>query len=460
MTVKNVPSFTDKFIKSLNPNGTAYRKYDGLNDPSLKGFHVQVSPSGNKTFTLSFTSPELFELDSDGSIKTDSRGKSIKKRRFYKLGTYPDISLKDARDKCRELRSFITENIDPVEELERKRLKEQHENDVRNKQGTVEQLFHFYIKDLELDEKASANEVTRIYLCDIHGVIGHMKTKDVSKRDCAKVIKNVADRGSVTMANRVRSYLHAAFTFGIFAEDEPRWMEQVPYFGLKHNPVAQTRRPLKSERVGERALSRDEIKILLTSLDKNVMKPSFTLALKLLVSTGQRVRQLLEAEWSEINFEEKIWEIPEKRNRKGAAPPKRHAVALTGFHVRLLKQLRGLSDGKYLFPNEQGDGPLDDERLRKALTRFCKPNNYSDGIEKFTLRDIRRTWKTLAASIGLELELRNRIQGHALSDVGSRHYDRYNYLNEKRAGMERYTNWLESVIRGDSNVIPLSRTGN
>jgi len=52
----------------------------------------------------------------------------------------------------------------------------------------------------------------------------------------------------------------------------------------------------------------------------------------------------------------------------------------------------------------------------------------------------------LAGSIGIDLEVRNRIQGHAMTDVGSVHYDRWGYLPEKRRAMEQWATWLEALV--------------
>ncbi|MBN0690714.1 integrase, partial [Pseudomonas aeruginosa] len=64
----------------------------------------------------------------------------------------------------------------------------------------------------------------------------------------------------------------------------------------------------------------------------------------------------------------------------------------------------------------------------------------------FTLRDIRRTCKTLMAKAGLTKELRDRIQGHAFNDVSSKHYDRYDYFQEKKRGLDRWAAWLEKNV--------------
>lgn len=58
----------------------------------------------------------------------------------------------------------------------------------------------------------------------------------------------------------------------------------------------------------------------------------------------------------------------------------------------------------------------------------------------------RRTWKTLAGQIGISKEDRDRLQNHAQGDVSSVHYDRYDYLKEKRAAMLQWGTWFEATI--------------
>jgi integrase len=67
-------------------------------------------------------------------------------------------------------------------------------------------------------------------------------------------------------------------------------------------------------------------------------------------------------------------------------------------------------------------------------------------MPSFSARDLRRTFKTLAGSMGLPLEMRNRVQGHALVDVGSVYYDRFDYLDKKREAMEEWASCLGKII--------------
>lgn len=443
---------TDITVRALKPRKHVYRIRE-KGHPEAKGFGVAVSPSGTKTFFISFTSPEAVN-QSETPL-----------RRQMALGKYPGTSLSDAREKARNARNLIEDGKDPVLEKQRmeaeaefkKELQEEKER-LENSLGTVGQLFEFYIKDMEADGKRSAGSVRAIYEYNVAPVIGNKKTRDVTLDDCADIITSVAERGAVVQANRVRSYLRAAFEFGLAAHQMPRWRRKVPEFGLHFNPAAQTRRAVR-ETEGDRYLSKDEVLDFWKRSEKE-MNPNTALSLKLLLATGQRVEEVLGATWSEFDLDEQLWTIPGKRRKSRHKTVKDHLVPITEFHIELLRQIQEFSEGdNYLFPKTMKHGrvrePRSSDSLSQAVRRFCVPQDkYRRPIEKtvrkgftrFTPRDIRRTWKTLTGSMGLGLDIRNRIQGHALRDVGSLHYDRYDYLDEKREAMRRWSDWLKELV--------------
>ena len=69
-----------------------------------------------------------------------------------------------------------------------------------------------------------------------------------------------------------------------------------------------------------------------------------------------------------------------------------------------------------------------------------------DVVSRMTNRDLRRTWKTLAGKAGISKDIRDRIQNHSLHDVSSKHYDRWNYLTEKRDAMNRWDMFVRELI--------------
>jgi integrase len=122
--------------------------------------------------------------------------------------------------------------------------------------------------------------------------------------------------------------------------------------------------------------------------------------------------------------------------------------------LKALHEITGESD--YLFPAGRGaDGPKRTDSLGYAIRRFCKDTEF----EKFTARDLRRTVKTLMGKAGISKETRDRLQNHKLSDTSSKHYDRYDYLAEKRAAVAIWESMLTAMIEGKKpKVVPLSKT--
>jgi hypothetical protein len=74
-------------------------------------------------------------------------------------------------------------------------------------------------------------------------------------------------------------------------------------------------------------------------------------------------------------------------------------------------------------------------------------------IPVVTNRDLRRTWKTLAGKAGVSKEIRDRLQNHTLQDVSSKSYDRWNYMPEKRAGMEKWGVFVEDMLNKKASEI-------
>ena len=136
-----------------------------------------------------------------------------------------------------------------------------------------------------------------------------------------------------------------------------------------------------------------------------------------------------------------------------------HLIPLNNLAIQTLENLQLISGSyTYLFPAYRS-GYVDNKHmfgttLCKIVYDFCSSQK---DVSKFTPRDIRRTVKTLMGEAGISKEIRDRLQNHALYDVSSKHYDRYDYLYEKRQGMETWNDYLEIILDPKKNVIPISK---
>ena len=415
---------TDKAIRSSKPRDSVYRLREV--GGGVKGFGVTIAPAGSKTFFLGYTAP--------GSAK----------RTQINLGRYPATGLKDARQRAYEAREALSRGIDPRDQVRDQAIAQE----ALNNRGTVSDLFDVYVRDLELDEKRSAKEVRRIYIKHIGPVIGDKLVATVTTDDVLDVVTPIVRRGSPVHADNVRAYLRAAFELGIHAKNIARWRGQIPDFDHTHNPVAATRRAVKRKPVGNRSLDWAEICAIWSAPGLSL---SSRMTLQLLISTGQRVEEILQAPWHEFDLAENVWSIPAERRKTRSSSSEPHVVPLAEFHLSLLDRLKGAApDPEWLFPHQNLKQPRNADALCQATRRFCAKN----GIKPFAPRDCRRTFKTLTGSIGIDLELRNRLQGHAMTDVGSIHYDRWSYLPEKRKAMELWANTLSEKLPRGTNSEP------
>lgn len=409
---------TDRTIRDAKPKATVYRLRDA--NVVCRGFGVTIAPSGAKTFFLSYTSPE------DG------------KRKQVSIGQFPALTLKEARLKAGTLREAVNSGKDLAVEKKQAIASRMEQRAL----GTLGNLIDLYIADLETDGKRTAKEVRRIQGKDIPPALLARPAHLITKDDILDTLTPIAQRGALVHSDNVRAFLRAAFELGLNAESMTRWRGKAPKFNLQHNPVATVKKSISRKPRGKRALSRMEVHQL---WHNDLMTKPMLQALKLLLATGQRVEEILHATWGEIDTVQKVWIIPGERRKTRGTTTEPHIVPLTDFHLQLLGEIKSETGHiTYLFPAQGGAAP----RRYDALTNAVRKYVTASLMESFSPRDMRRTFKTLAGSMGISLELRNRLQGHALTDVGSVHYDRYEYLPEKRAAMETWIADLTEILDG------------
>jgi integrase len=408
---------TDRTIRDAKPRQSAYRMRD--DNIVCRGFGVVIAPSGAKSFFLSYTSPE------DG------------KRKQVALGRFPEMSLRDARLKASKVRAQVDQGKDPAFE----RRTDIAARIAKRELGTLGDLLDLYAADLEQDGKRTAKEVRRITVKDVPAALLSRPAHLISRDDILDIMTPIAQRGALVHSDNVRAYLRAAFELGLHAQSMTRWRGRIKDFQITYNPVATVRKSVSRKPVGMRALSEGEIRQLWHT---DLLTPQMHLALKLILSTGQRVEEVLHAGWDEFNGDLTLWTIPGERRKTRNKTAEPHLVPLMKLHRGLLAEARSRSgDAMHLFPSKNISEPLRYDSLNHAVRRFIA----ASGMASFSPRDLRRTFKTLGGSFGVSLEMRNRLQGHALTDVGSVHYDRYDYLTQKREAMESFIDRFDALLR-------------
>jgi len=345
------------------------------------------------------------------------------KRLKKKLGSYPSISLSKARE------VFARDFADLIQKGRSIKIA----GDTRP--GTVADLFEAYVQYLKDAEKPSWKE-TEKGLNKIADALGRNRpAREIEPDEIVEVIRPIYERGKKAMADHVRGYVHAAYTWGLKSEHDYRSASQ-RRFRLVYNPAAGI--PTEPKKVGTRWLDEDEFVQLYRWLEcpDAPVHPPYTRAVRILMLTGQRVEEIARLHVDTWDAEEKIIDWSKTKN---GAP---HAIPVPPIAAELIESIKPNEYG-WFFPSAK-----DPKRpvSHGTLYSFIWRQRDRGVIPVVTNRDLRRTWKTLAGQAGVPKEIRDRIQNHALQDVSSKSYDRWNYMREKRTGMAKWDKFVRAML--------------
>lgn len=352
------------------------------------------------------------------------------KRTKSKIGSYPTMSLAEARE------VFKRDFADVI----RRRSSIKSAGDTRA--GTVADLFEGYVKHLKETEKSSWPEVESS-LHQVAEILGRQKrARDITPDEVLGVLRPIYARGKPAMADHVRSYIRSAFSWGLKSELDYRTVSP-RRFKLVNNPAAGI--PTESKVVGTRWLDEDEFVRLYRWLEfpDAPVHPPYTRAVRVLMLTGQRVEEIARLHVDQWDAKEKIIDWSKTKNGKP------HAIPVPLLAAEIIGSI---------IPNRYGwffPSATDPSRPVSAQTlySFMWRQRERGVIPVVTNRDLRRTWKTLAGKAGVSKEIRDRLQNHTLQDVSSKSYDRWNYMPEKRAGMEKWGKFIAAILRKKTSEI-------
>ncbi|WP_279623930.1 tyrosine-type recombinase/integrase [Aeromonas veronii] len=315
---------THNEIAALAAKESAYYKMDDDRTRGAGGLGVKVLPNSGKMFVFRYTRNE--------------------KRAFIQLGRFPTLSLAEAREKAKAFSQMIRDGLDPKDELTRQTRERDQEKREHEQQGTIEQLFKSYTEQMKKDGKRTHAAVLLALEKEAYPVIKPTtKAKDVTAHDIKIILAHMIRRGADTQSNRVRSYLMAAFNYGLKHDNDPANFIDDAKFGLVLNPVAAIPKQKAAERVGERFLTWAEARQLLDDMEHpNSLGLTLRTLIRLCFFTGgQRPYELAASRWASIDWEAKTLTITAELSKNGRP----HLIPLTDSALRVLREQQAATGG-------------------------------------------------------------------------------------------------------------------
>lgn len=354
------------------------------------------------------------------------------KQQDYRIGAYPSISLKTARKIRDEQRQrMLSEGSDPCA-LKR---------EARRARLVVQQALTTF-ESIALDwhrTKAagtwSARHTGDVLLKlqkDILPALGAAPIKEISTQDCLAVLRSIEKRGSPEQAKRTLGVISQVFDYATALGFCPF----NPALSLKrHAPVKQTVEHFP-------CISWDEVPELLKAMAENPGgADALTLGgLRLLMLTFVRTTELIGAEWSEINWEKKIWTIPAERMKGKRGCRKEHLVPLSKQSIEVLHSLNQITgpDGLIFKSIRTSSGYISNNTLNMALKRMGFDGRMcGHGFRALALTNIQEQLK-------IELRVVDRQLAHLEKNKVTAAYNRAEYWEERAAMMQQWADLLDA----------------
>ena len=401
-------ALTDVKVRNAKPGEKQVKLSDG------DGMYLLVTPNGGKCWRIKY--------------------RFGGKEKVLALGTYPEVSLSDARERRHDARKLLANGVDPGEIK-----KAQKASTVAETENSLEVVAREWHNKFSGTWSSSHAETTlrRIEL-DVFPVLGAKPVGEIKPMELLTMLRRIESRGALETAHRVRTICGQIFRYAVATGRAER------------DPAADLKGALPPYKKGHLAAITDpkEVADLLRAIDG--YQGSFVVKCALQLSPFFFVRpgELRQAEWSEFDLENAEWNIPAARMKMKVA----HLVPLSMQALDVLRDLQALTGrSKYLFPCHRSLArPMSNNAINAALRRM--------GFEKdeMTGHGFRAMARTILDEVvQIRPDFIEHQLAHAVRDPNGRAYNRTAHLTERKKMMQQWADYLDRLKSG-AKVIQLS----
>lgn len=399
-----------------------------LNNAQIKA--ALPPEDGRKSYKL-FDGNGLFLVVTSGSKLWRFKYTVRYKEKLLSLGHYPDVSLKDARDKAREFRLLLLEGVDPSEERKARKAEAKAQTS-----ETVELIGREWFEKFK-HQWTHEHAVTVIYRLEtnVFSLIGPRAIKDIEPAELLACLRRIEARGHLELARRTKQICGQVWRYAVATGRAQRDIT-ADLRGAIAPPVPRNFPTIvEPVRLGK----------LLRDIDDY---PGFFItrqALRLSPIVFLRPGNLRQAEWADIDMEKALWRIDGDK-MKGQKNRKRpdHITPLPWQAVRILEETHALSGrGRYVFPARgNSGGPMSENTVRSALRRL----GYSN--EDIVPHGFRHMASTLLNEQGWSSDAIERQLAHTEQNKVRAAYNKAAFMEERRRMMQAWADYLDGLRSG------------
>jgi len=402
-------ALTDTEIRRSKPRGLPFKLSD------THGLYLLVKPSGSRLWRWKYRF--------DG------------KEKLMALGSYPELSLADARERHAKARKQLANGIDPMAE----RMAEKTAVKVAT-EHTFEKIAGLWLEHWKGNKCARHVATTQNRLkVNVYPILGNRPVAELEPRELVQLAKDIEARGASDMAKRILQIIGMVCRYA------------VAHGYSKRNPAAEIRPSdiLKpTQKINMARIDAKELPALLRSIEVYEGRHLTRLAIKLMALTFVRTSELIDARWEEFDFDARRWSIPAFR-MKMKTP---HIVPLSLQAIKVLELLRTISgNGEFVFPGEQDSKKsMSNMTILKALERM----GYKG---RMTGHGFRGLASTILHEQGYNHEHIELQLAHVPRNAVSAAYNHALYLEQRAKMMQDWADFLERA-QWSGKVVSLRRS--
>jgi integrase len=395
--------------------------------------------------------PGLFGDGANLFLKVDERGNKSWIVRFAvggrqrKLGLGPvhTVSLAEAREKAADARKLLQAGHDPVEA---KRAAKAAARVASAKVLTFDQCAERYIEAHRAgwkSDKHAAQWMATIKTY-VSPAFGSMPVKDIDTGMVMQVLSPIWAKKTET-ANRVRGRIESVLSWAkvhgyrSIGENPAQWRGHLDQLLPPHGKVRKVQH--------WSALPYAELPEFMVALRD---QPGVAArALEFAIHTATRTSETLNAMWSEVDLDKKLWVIPENRMKAG----REHRVPLSDAVLTILEEMKELRTSEYVFPGAKRNRPLSNMAMLVRLRRMRR-----DDLTAHGFRASFRTWA--AERTNFQRETIEAALAHVIGDKTEEAYQRGDMFDKRRALMDAWSSYCTWPPADDARkVVPIRRPG-
>ncbi|OOH89217.1 hypothetical protein BMT54_06985 [Pasteurellaceae bacterium 15-036681] len=370
------------------------------------GLFIKITPS-SKTWRFSYIKP------------------FTRKRTDIKIGTFPEISLAEARQRKTDYKVLLSQNIDPLEYQ-----KQQEQATIEDIENSFKNVAIRWKNDLKskIVMTKTMDEDWRRLENHIFPTLANVPVSQINSKILIKTVDPMYQRGNT---NALEKTLRLVVEIMDYAENSGlieihnchKARKSFHFTPSTSNPTIPPNKVAKliEDIINSRTLHKTKLLIFWSLL------------------TGVRPAEVVSVEWSEIDWENRLWHIPKEKMKGRVAEKRSHTVPLCRQAIWVLEEMRKFS-GKSPFVFAHNIRPHKESMSSETVNNALKRNGYYGILTSHGIRSIIRTY---LADIGIEKNTAEKVLAHKIDDDLEATYNRHEYLRQRIPVMEIWGNYLE-----------------